>query len=96
MKPCVKKKRRPPGWFDATTFQNCFEKVPLPYILQRDRKKVIVGDNLSSHLSDKVIEMCKENDINFVFLPPNSTHLLQPFDVAVFCPLKQMWEKVSE
>ena len=82
------------GWFDATTFQDWFEKVPLPYFQQREGKKVMVGDNLSSHLSAKVIEMCEENDINFVFLPPNSTHLLQPLDVAVFRPLKRMWKKI--
>jgi hypothetical protein len=31
--------------------------------------------------------------ILFVFLPPNSTHLCQPLDVAVFRPMKIAWRK---
>nr|XP_047138171.1 uncharacterized protein LOC124814460 isoform X1 [Hydra vulgaris] len=29
-----------------------------------------------------------------VFLPPNSTHLLQPLDLAVYGPMKSTWRKV--
>jgi hypothetical protein len=27
----------------------------------------------------------------FIFLPENSTHILQPLDVAVFAPMKKRW-----
>jgi hypothetical protein len=30
----------------------------------------------------------------FIFLPENSTHLLQPLDVAVFGPMKRRWREV--
>ena len=43
-----------------------------------------------------VIQKCEENNTDFVLLPPNSTHLTQPFDVAVFRPLKMRWRKVLE
>jgi len=46
-------------------------------------------DNLSSHLTPEVIEKCKEND-----KPPNSTHLTQPLDVALFHPMKMAWRKI--
>jgi hypothetical protein len=32
----------------------------------------------------------------FCFLPENSTHILQPLDVAVFAPLKRRWRDVLE
>lgn len=44
-----------------------------------------------SHHSYKVIELCKENDIRFIFLASFSTHLTQPLDVSVFTPLKSAW-----
>ena len=59
-------------------------------------KKVLIGDNLSSHLSAEVIRLCEENDIHFVFLPSNSTHLMQPLDVAFFRPMKQAWRGILE
>ena len=64
------------GWFDGDTFEDWFEKVPFRYLSKQQGKKVVIGDNLASHLSVKVIEMCEANNIAFVFLPPNSTHLL--------------------
>ncbi len=32
--------------------------------------------------------------MRFVFLPENSTHLLQPLDVSVFAPVKKEWRRV--
>lgn len=32
----------------------------------------------------------------YIFLPPNSTHLTQPLDVAVFAPLKRLWRQVLD
>jgi hypothetical protein len=37
---------------------------------------------------------CEENEISFMLLPPNSTHLCQPLDVAVFRAIKAQWRKV--
>lgn len=39
-------------------------------------------------------QLCKENNIKFIFLPPNSTHLTQPLDVSCFRPIKIAWRKV--
>ncbi len=55
---------------------------------------VITGDNLSSHLSEEVINLCGENDIEFVCFPPNSTHKLQPLDVGFFGPMKKAWRRI--
>ena len=56
----------------------------------------MIGDNLSTHLSPHVIELCEKYDITFVFLPPNSTFFLQPLDVSVFSPMKTAWRKILE
>lgn len=84
------------GWFDSTTFEDWFSSIALPYLRNLDGPKVIIGDNLCSHLTVSVIEECEKNNIRFILLPPNSTHLLQPLDVAYFRPFKGAWRNVLE
>ncbi|XP_049787110.1 uncharacterized protein LOC126190695 [Schistocerca cancellata] len=86
------------GSFNGMIFEEWFHSVALPYFrkLDKDSPKVLIGDNLSSHISMKVINECKENNIRFVLLPPNSTHLCQPLDAAYFRPLKRSWRKVLD
>lgn len=82
------------GWFDSLCFEDWFLKIAFPFLRRKQEKKILIGDNLASHLSYSVIKSCMENDIHFVFLPKNSTHLCQPLDVAVFGPLKRVWRDV--
>ena len=73
--------------------ENWFETVALRYFksLKNDKPRVLIGDNVASHLSYRMIKSCLENNIRLVFLPPNATHLCQPLDVAYFRPLKSAW-----
>lgn len=72
------------GWFDAhIIFTDWFNKTLLRHPKKKPGKKVIIGDNLSSHLTPYVIDQCKKENFYFVCLPPNSTHLTQPLDVAL-------------
>lgn len=82
------------GWFDAVIFEDFFRTVILKWAVDLPGTKVMIGDNLSSHLNSDIIELCEEHQIKFVFLPPNSTHLTQPLDVAFFGPLKKQWRKI--
>lgn len=88
--------RSPSGWFDATLFEDYFIRIALPYFKQspQSEPKIMLGDNCASHLSFNVIRACIDNNIRFVFLPPNSTHLTQPLDVAWFRPFKTKWRMV--
>ncbi|KAG5863625.1 hypothetical protein JTB14_027813 [Gonioctena quinquepunctata] len=88
--------RTPSGWLDSCTFEDWFSTIVLPFMRNLDGPKVIIGDNLCSHLTISVIEQCENNNIRFVLLPPNSTHLLQPLDVAYFRPFKGAWRDVIE
>lgn len=82
------------GWFDHNTFEDWFFSLALPRLKKQQGKKALIGDNLSSHVSLAVVKACEENDIKFIALPPNATHLLQPLDVAYFRPMKIQWRKV--
>lgn len=82
------------GWMDARVFEDWFDSIIIPHFKKLDPgPKALIGDNLSSHISQNVIEKCRENNIRFILLPPNSTHLCQPLDVAFFRPMKAAWRK---
>ena len=84
------------GWFDQTCFEDWFLSLLLPRLKRQEGKKVMIGDNLSSHISQQVLQKCEENNITFVALPPNSTHLTQLLDIAYFRPMKVSWRKILQ
>ncbi|KAB0790262.1 hypothetical protein PPYR_15400 [Photinus pyralis] len=85
------------GWFDASLFEDWFNKIMLPYFKKiGPGPKVLLGDNLASHISYNVVKVCQDNNIRFVLLPPNSTHLTQPLDVTCFRPIKNSWRKILQ
>jgi DDE superfamily endonuclease len=53
--------------------------------------KLLLGDNLSSHLSVEVIFAGRMT--KFICVPANSTDKMQPLDVGVFGPMKNAWRK---
>lgn len=83
------------GWMTRETFfeyiTNVFhpwlaaQKIPFPILL--------FIDGHTSHMSIHLSDYCSKNNIEVVALYPNSTHLLQPLDVAVFRPLKMEWKR---
>ena len=80
------------GWFNMCVFDNWFEAVVAPWAISHQGKhKVVIGDNLSSHLSPVSLKRAEELGVHFRLLPPNTTHFLQPLDVAFFGPLKRAW-----
>jgi hypothetical protein len=86
------------GWFTLEIFEDWFRRIALPYFSKFDqnKKKVMIGDNLASHVSPYILEECKNNNISFILLPPNSTAITQPLDVAFFRPLKIKWRQTLD
>jgi hypothetical protein len=85
----------PSGWFDSLTFNDFFEGIMIPALRKLSGKKVIICDNLSTHLSVPILQRCQEENIHFVCFPPNSIQLTQPLDVSFFRPLKAAWRNTS-
>ena len=82
------------GWMEQGIFDDWFQHHFLPFALKKEGRRVIIGDNLTSHISLKTLQLCEENDISFICLPPNATHILQPLDVAYFSSLKKNWRDI--
>ena len=84
------------GWMNLDNFEEWFFSIVLPWARRREGKKVLIGDNLSSHLSLKVLAECLRLNISFVMLLPHSTDKCQPLDVAFFGPQKKVWRQILE
>ena len=53
--------------------------------------RLLVMDGHGSHTSTEFLLLCKQNNIQLLFLPAHSSHVLQPLDLGVFAPLKSRY-----
>jgi hypothetical protein len=49
-------------------------------------------DGHRSHMTQQSSQLCDENGVILISFFPNTTHIMQPADVAVFKPLKSEWK----
>jgi hypothetical protein len=56
--------------------------------LRKGSKRLLIMDGHGSHHTAQFEAFCKEEGILTLCMPPHSSHLLQPLDVACFGPLK--------
>ena len=61
------------GWFDEGLFESWFNDVLLPRMKKQDGSKVMIGDNLSSHISEAVIRKCAKYHIKYRCNPPSES-----------------------
>ena len=52
---------------------------------------MLIIDGHESHCSVDFQDYCREHKIITLCMPPHSSHLLQPLDVACFSPLKRCY-----
>ena len=94
--PGTRYNRSDSGWMTQSNFEEWFENIVVIWARRKPGKKVVIGDNLSSHISMNVLSLCKKYNIDFVLLPPHSTDKCQPLDVSFFRPIKRAWRKIME
>ena len=78
------------GWMTKAIFFSWFERF-CDQITQRPL--LLVFDGHLTHLSIDVIRKARAEDVTILKLPPHTTDLIQPLDVACFGPLKCIWER---
>jgi hypothetical protein len=59
-------------------------------------RRLLILNSHESHHSLKFQELCKENNIYTLCMPPHSSHLLQPLNVGCFSPLKRAYSREIE
>jgi hypothetical protein len=58
--------------------------------------RLLIQDGHESHLSQGFKDICKENNIITLCMPPHASHLLQPLDVGCFGPQKKAYGRQIE
>jgi hypothetical protein len=59
-------------------------------------KRLLILDNHGSHTTTEFTSFCMDHNIVLLWMPPHSSHMLQPLDVACFGPLKQAFSKQNQ
>ena len=54
---------------------------------------LILYDGHRSHISLALTDWAKRNNVILFVLPPHTSHLTQPLDVAIFSPFKTMFNR---
>jgi DDE superfamily endonuclease/helix-turn-helix, Psq domain len=96
----------PPDWMIATSLNGwTTNEIGLEWIRHFDKhtrprtvgqKRLLVLDGHESHQSIEFDLYCKEKDIILLYMPPHSSHLLQPLDVGCFSSLKKAYGQEIE
>jgi len=79
------------GYLDKEAFQRATEL--FVHDLQRSGMNnleiLVVCDNLRQHLDAKNLAFAYKNNVHFMFLPPNTSHVTQPLDQQPFALFKR-------
>lgn len=73
----------PNEWMKTENFVNYFIKTFMAHAVP-ERPILLLYDGHSTHLDPRLIDAAIENQIIILKLPPHSSHLLQPMDLAFF------------
>ena len=88
------------GFINTTIFEDYIIEVLIPYLKSRkdqlgwEHHAVIILDNCSCHMSQKVADECENQNIILIFIPPHSSHLLQPLLIGIFGIHKQAQSRI--
>lgn len=75
-------------------YEYWLENLFIPLTSHLNRPLLLIIDGHAAHISLKIINLLKANQIICLMLPSHSTHALQPLDVVVFNSVKQDWSKL--
>jgi len=77
------------GYLNAEAFQKLFKAfVTLWRNVEGNGPCLLICDNLASHRRLDIAEYVVQHDMEVLYLPPNTSHFLQPLDNLVFAAFK--------
>lgn len=58
--------------------------------------RILILDGHGSHHTPEFLEFCENHRIVLLGLPPHTSHMLQPLDIAVFSPTKHYYRRAVD
>lgn len=80
------------GWTTEDTAVEWLKKVFIP-MTATPKTRLLILDGHGSHTTTDFMWLCYINNIHLLFLPPHTSHVLQPLDLGVFSSLKHNYRK---
>ena len=83
------------GWTTDKTAVEWLEKIfiPLTQPSRPQEKRLLVLDGHGSHETTDFMYLCFQHNIHLLYLPPHTSHVLQPLDLSVFSSMKRSYRK---
>ncbi|KAI0993681.1 hypothetical protein K3495_g14503, partial [Podosphaera aphanis] len=77
------------GWTSNETGLEWLKQIFIPGSAPKgSRNRILILDGHASHADVEFMWQCMQNKIHCLYLPPHSSHVLQPLDLAPFSVLK--------
>lgn len=86
------------GWTTDEISLRWLQKLFIPSMnsCTHGRYQLLVLDGHSSHLTLQFDQICAQNDLILICMPPHSSHLLQPLDIRCFAVLKRSYRSLID
>lgn len=82
------------GWTANRIALGWLQQIYIPETSKEcSRHRMLIMDGHGSHIDIEFLWLCKQHNIQLLFLPAHSSHVLQPLDLGVFSPLKTRYRK---
>ena len=83
------------GWTNDKIALTWLKTIFIPQTMpqKKGEKRLLIIDGHGSHATDDFMFECFYNGIYVLWLPPHSSHVTQPLDVAVFGPVKNAYRR---
>lgn len=84
------------GWTNMVVALEWLQRVFIPRTRPQDpsQRRLLILDGHDSHTTTEFMWHCFDNNIQLLFLPAHTSHVLQPLDLSVFSPLKHTYRKL--
>ena len=67
--------------------------IPLTQPSRPQEKRLLIIDGHGSHETTDFMYLCFQHNIYLLYLPPHTSHVVQPLDLSVFSSLKHSYRK---
>lgn len=86
------------GWTSNDTNERWLKEIFLPETAPKvvSAPRILLLDNHGSHITTEFMWICFQNNIHLIYMPPHSSHVLQPLDLSIFSRLKASYRAEIE